>query len=345
MNSPDDFPLDSFGIDQTPPRVDSLSRQRRMVEDIASAVIALDHSDAMKPQLESWSKIVSKISSDKPISRSQRVIAWTGWAAAAVAVFLLIQKNSDPMRAGDNAAQSAGMPMDALPSENAAAPFDSSPRPSAIIDDHDKKESQKMVKETTQNHEHQRSLIQEIETLRKQIAVLASRDTERLVPQHGVSWPIIMKLTTPGTDHAAAVVDYPLLHSMLQFDVKDGRGGVPQPPILADRAVLPSNQSPPLPSAVPIYDPARDVGLLVISNLDKPKNDQAYHLWVQSDTSPQPVLVGTLPDHIATTETFDFKLGSVGIMPDQFLVTQDQREAPRSPDTKNTILLGPTEKP
>jgi hypothetical protein len=52
-----------------------------------------------------------------------------------------------------------------------------------------------------------------------------------------------------------------------------------------------------------------------------------------------------LPDHIATTETFDFKLGSVGIMPDQFLVTQDQREAPRSPDTKNTILLGPTEKP
>jgi hypothetical protein len=345
MNSPDDFPLDSFGIDHPPPRVDLLCRQRRSVADLASAVIALDHSDAMKPRLESWNKIVGKMSFDQPISRSQRVIAWTGWAAAAVAVFLLMQKNIGPMHSGDTPAQSAGMPLDALPSENAASPVDISRMPSAIMDDHDKKESQKMVKETTQIHEQQRSLIQEIETLRKQMAVLASRDTERLVPQHGVSWPIIMKLTAPGTDPSAAVVDYPLLHSMLQFDAKDARGVVPQSPLLSDRAVHPSDQSPALPSAVPIYDPARDVGLLVISNLDKPKNDQAYHLWVQSDTSPQPVLVGTLPDHIATTETFDFKLGSVGIMPDQFLVTQDPREAPRFPDPKNTILLGPTEKP
>lgn len=347
MNSPDDFPLDSFGIEQTPPRVDSFFRQSRQVTDLASAVMALDHSDPMKPQPESWNKIVSKISSRTPIVRSQRAFAWSGWAAAAVAMVLLIQKTTTHPHYESTASKSVGIPQASPPREKTLNHENidvNRPQPAAISDD-DQRTSHHITKETAQTHEQQRSLIQEIETLRKQIAVLASRDMERLVPQHGISWPIIMKLTAPGTDPSDAIVDYPLLHSILQFDMKDARGVVAQTPLHADATLSQPPLNPPLPSAVPIYDPARDAGLLVISNLDKPKNDQAYHLWVQSDESPQPVLVGTLPDHIATTESFDFKLGSVGIMPDQFLVTQDSREAPKSPDSTNTILLGPTKKP
>jgi hypothetical protein len=347
MNSPDDFPLDSFGIEQTPPRVDSFFRQSRQVADLASAVMALDHSDPIKPQPDSWNKIVGKISSRTPIARSQRAFAWSGWAAATVAMVLLIQKTTNHPHYESTASKSVGIPLASSPSEKALSHenIDVSRPPPDAISDHDRQTSHHVAKETAQIHEQQRSLIQEIETLRKQIAVLASRDVERLVPQHGISWPIIMKLTVPGTNPSDAVVDDSLLHSILQFDMKDARGVVAQTPLRADATLSQPPLNPTLPSAVPIYDPARDAGLLVISNLNKPKNDQAYHLWVQSDESPQPVLVGTLPDHIAASESFDFKLGSVGIMPDQFLVTQDSRELPKSPNSENTILLGPTKKP
>jgi hypothetical protein len=68
---------------------------------------------------------------------------------------------------------------------------------------------------------------------------------------------------------------------------------------------------------------------------------QSYFLWVQSDQSDQPVLVGSLPDNFTSSETFDFQLGAVGIIPDRFLITQDLQQAPSPPNSSNTILLGP----
>lgn len=347
MNSPNDFPFDAFGMEHTN-SLDPRTRQRRDLSDLVSAVVALDNSARVKPQKNSWQAISAKISSNQKTSRSFPHPAWLGWVAAAViATFLLIDRSNRNGNSNVTRQPSGDVNQPQLSDDQKR--YEQSQLLPQVLSDTNRNQHRLdpsgKPREMTQTLDPQRSLIQEIDTLRKQIAVLASRDAERLVPRQGIAWPIIMKLTAPGTDPAAADVPYPLLGSLLLFDVDYPAVPALSPPSAKAAAPRLVEKDPSLPSAVPIYDPARDAGLLVISNLDQPAEDKAYHLWVESDSSAQPVLVGTLPEHVVSSENFAFKLGAVGIIPDRFLVTQDSRHAPESPNQTNTVLQGLSPKP
>lgn len=345
MNSPDHFPLDAFGMEQTT-SPDPGNERARVVTDLASTVIALDSTLPLRPRQESWHAISTRISSNHPISCRRHITSWLGWVAAAVmASFLLVERSVSRPQAGKISEhlidKNQMQPTDRLKSDPIKK--DLPPLSSDASQNQNPVGSTGLASESKQLRDSQRSLIQEIDILRKKIVVLASRDAERLTPQHGISWPIIMKLTAPGSDYADTDVSNFLLSSIL-FDVND-QTQRPLSGLSAKNGAATRVQSNSLlPGAVPIYDPARDTGLLVMSNLSQPAKDKAYHLWVESDTSPQPVLVGTLPEHITPSENFAFKLGAVGIIPDRFVVTQDSRLAPTSPNTNNIVLQGPSPK-
>lgn len=342
MNSHDKFPLDAFGIEQESRPSPPSFREDSAWTDLVTTVVALDHSRPIHPQSHSFDIISKKLFVHPTLSFKNCCVTWSGWAAAAaIALFFMLDRMD---HSGKTTLSEHDTEREA-PLTSGKSPStlkNQSPDPTQNANKDKTRSSDNLVAiETATIREQQRSLIQEIDILRKQVAVLVSRDTERLAVQNGVSWPIIMKLTVPGTDPEAAIVQYPLLGALLRSDTGDTTAASDSQDLTTSNesgAVLPERS---LPSAIPIYDPARDAGQLVVSNLDKPEDGQAYFLWVQRDNSSQPVLVGTLPDNIASTESFDFKLGSVGIIPDRFMITQDFQQAPQLPTATNTVLHGP----
>jgi hypothetical protein len=346
MNSNDKFPLDSFGID--PPEESSTpqSRQKQKLINLVATLVAVDNSRPMQPSAGSLDAIHLKISQRSSMSVKQRLFVWSGWgAAAAITLFVMIRPSFNPVdeltadEAGKSTISRLSLPYQPkdtslLNSANNDSDHTSSNENNTPSTPHDKSRSMR---------EQQRSLIQKIEHLRNQVALLASRDTERLIAQDGVTWPIIMKLTAPGSDPATAIVQNPILGAMLNQDLRETAG-------IQDKNLKEASQTSEarpdltIPSAVPIYDSARDIGQLLVNNLSAPVEGQAYFLWVQSDNAQQPILVGTLPDAIGYSETFDFKLGSTGIIPDQFLITQDAVLYPQVPSSSNTVLHGPNSK-
>lgn len=339
MNSNEEFPLDSFGIDPSQENSTPQSRQKQKLLNIIATVVAVDQSCPMCPSTGSLDIIHRKISHRSAMTVKQRLFVWSGWAAAAaVTLFIFIRPSSHPddiltkNNAGTSTNSKPSLPYQSqdhslLDSVNNNANHASRTENNNASTPHEKSRSIR---------DQQRSLIQKIETLRNEVALLKSRDTERLIAQNGVTWPIIMKLTSPGTDPAAAFVQNPILGAMLNqdsltdasFEGENAKTAATTPDLT-------------IPSAVPIYDPARDIGQLLVNNLSPQTEGQAYFLWVQSDNAPQPVLVGTLPDTIGNSEMFDFKLGSTGIIPDQFLITQDTALSPQIPNSSNTVLQGP----
>ncbi len=336
MNSNDEFPLDSFGIDSPEESSTPQSRQKQELLNLVATVVAVDNSCPMRPSAGSLDVIHRKISHRSSMSVKQRLFVWSGWAAAAaVTLFVIIRPSFNPVdeltenNAGTSTISKPYQQQDnsLLDSANNNADHTSPTENNNASTPHDKNRSMR---------EQQRSLIQKIENLRNEVALLASRDTERLIAQNGVTWPIIMKLTTPGSDPATAIVQNPILGAMLNQDSLTDESiegeNVKTAPLTPDLTI---------PSAVPIYDPARDIGQLLVNNLSAQVEGQAYFLWVQSDNAQQPVLVGTLPDTLGNSGTFDFKLGSTGIVPDQFLITQDTVLSPQIPNSSNTVLQGP----
>jgi hypothetical protein len=100
--------------------------------------------------------------------------------------------------------------------------------------------------------------------------------------------------------------------------------------------------APPLPSAIPIYDVARDAGTLVVSHLPQTGEGEAYNLWVKTEAGGPPVYVGSLPETSESgTDSFDFSLGSTMVLPSGFVLTKDPLDAPQRPGTANTVLEGP----
>lgn len=339
MKSNEEFPLDSFGID--PPQECSTpqSRQKQKLLNLVATIVAVDHSCPMRPSAGSLDIIHRKISHRSDMSVKQRLFVWSGWAAAAlITLFAVIRPSLNPVEAltkHDGGTSTILKPL--LPDQpqdnslldpaNNNADHSSEAENNTASTPHDKSRSMR---------EQQRSLIQKIEALRNEVDLLASRDTERLIAQNGVTWPIIMKLTAPGSDPATAIVQNPILGAILNQDSLTDASFEGE-----NAKTAPTTPDLTIPSAVPIYDPARDIGQLLVNNLSPQTEGQAYFLWVQSDNAPQPVLVGTLPDTIGNSETFDFKLGSTGIIPDQFLITQDTAISPQIPNSSNTVLQGP----
>lgn len=347
MNSHDKFPLDAFGIEPESRQSHPPSRDDSALADLVTTVVALDYSRPLYPQVHSFDIISEKLFVHPALSLKHRCIAWSGWAAAvAIALLFLLDRMDEAGKPilTEHGKEEAGKAL--TPGQSPSVPANQSLKPSQnTIRKKTRSSDNQVAIEAATIREQQRSLIQEIDILRKQVSILVSRDTERLAVQNGVSWPIIMKLTVPGTDPEAAIVQYPLLGALLRSDSNDTTAPSDSQELTASNESSAVSPAPSLPSAVPIYDPARDAGQLLVSNLDKPVYGQAYFLWVQPDNSSQPVLVGTLPDNIASTESFDFKLGSVGIIPDRFMITQDFQQAPQLPTATNTVLLGPGQSP
>jgi hypothetical protein len=343
MNSDDPPPYSAFGIEDPPISPSASEREQQRWIDAISAVIAVDGSKPIAPSAAMHDAIQWRIDAPVRSLRRMRLLAWSGWAAAAMlcAGFFLLDERREmtaredlsPITSQDQVA--AQQKASLSPSENRIAIEEKvAMAQQAATDAQALQESMRA---------QQRSLIQEIETLREKVSVLAARDTERLVANDGISWPIIMKLTHPEADPATVAIDEPLLGVLLAPGKIPTVAGM-QAPLSAPRlAGLPPAENVPinLPSAVPVYDPARDTGQLIVSNLPVPADGQAYYFWVKNDQSEQPVLVGTLPSDIAQSETFDFRLGSTGMIPNRFMITQDPVENPQSPAASNIILDRP----
>ena len=189
-------------------------------------------------------------------------------------------------------------------------------------------------------------LVQEIEVLREQLESVLVRDRKRFESIPGLAWPIIVRMTPPETtdetsDSLVAKQDDPTITAMLG----DALTAVTQPPTLTDPlaarvALLPQHEVE--PSAVPIYDAARDAGTLVVSNLPATAPDEAYNLWVTTQMSDKPVYVGKLPEsNVRGGKSFDFSLGSKSAVPSGFILTKDRRGNPPLPSSNSTVLQGP----
>lgn len=190
-------------------------------------------------------------------------------------------------------------------------------------------------------------LIQEIEVLRDQLESVLVRDRERFEPVPGMAWPIVVRMRPPETLSAApnamAVnLDDPTITSILGDALI--AANQPQTDSFFERTiVVPPTTAPDIePSAVPIYDSARDTGTLVVSNLPAPGPDETYNLWVTTKTGDKPVYVGRLPESkFRGGDSFDFSLGSKATVPSGFMLTKDRQGPPPLPSKASTVLQGP----
>lgn len=287
--------------------------------------------------------------------RRSQWTSWSGWAAAAVlALLLVIQGQSTkrmPTVAGQLDHEVAIQPV--IVNEPAVIPEppttvrENAPADPATVAGN---EAPAPIRVETKR------LIQEIEVLRGQLANFQKRDRERFSPVPGVAWPIVIAMHVPSVtvdpDPAATSLNTVLGDALAgRESLASGRFGVN--PDLGLGEELPVEESvpdempevepvAPVPTAVPIYDSARDAGTLVVGNLPVLEGDEAYNLWVRTADSSTPVHVGKLPQTVASgAEALDFSLGSTGIVPTGFILTRDVDGKAGNPAEGNTILQGP----
>lgn len=286
-----------------------------------------------------------------PGHRRRPWLAWSGWAAAAVlALLLIVQKQAD-LSGTPGIVQSPGSQI--APQD--VEPLVPAPRQEPLplpVGPPDEATTVAGVDGGPARVETKR-LIQEIEVLRGQLANFQKRDRERFSPVPGMAWPIVMTMRPPGN----VAVEDPAASSLntLLGDALAGReslvGGKFSTPDVDPEAVMeePIEDLPPeveafvpVPTAIPIYDSARDAGTLVVGNLPALEPNEAYNLWVRTSDSANPVHVGRLPETVAAgADALDFSLGSSGIVPSGFILTKDADGPPHSPGKNNTILQGP----
>lgn len=188
-------------------------------------------------------------------------------------------------------------------------------------------------------------LIQEISVLREKLGKVAKRDQKRFEIVPGRSWPVMMTMAPPpSSDEEETTIpeDAPALTSR----VADALAGISS--ITGDASVTfapdetAAASSTATPTAIPIYDPVTDEGAIVVAGLPEPEADMGNFLWVATETSDVPVLVGQLPPNESQQAvSIDFELGTKGILPTSFILTNGEIGNPAAPSAKNTILIGP----
>lgn len=325
-----------------------LKRVVREMDELTAAV-AVVSTVPVVPRLGEIDRLRARLG----ISRNRRSqwLAWSGWAAAALlALLLVIQSQS-----GVPESLSAGR----------VPRISTEPDPDALnVPDRLEKPAELKVlapseaplaagNESAPVRVETKRLIQEIEVLRGQLATFQKRDRERFSPVPGMAWPIVMTMRPPGTP----VEGDPVASSLntVLGDALAGReplfGGKPpsqdagseNPDELpVDDLALTNDSTAPVPTAIPIYDSARDAGTLVVGNLPPLAEGEAYNLWVRTSEAAGPVHVGRLPATFAAgADALDFSLGSTGIVPSGFILTRDADGAAAVPGNGNTILQGP----
>ena len=281
-------------------------------------------------------------------------VAVSGWSAAAVLAVLLTlhltgiidQWGAPPVTGGHDLPPQSNLataPAGANPSTASATArpgqsrSNSNPAPAGSHPD---------GKSTTKVET--KRLNQEIEVLRDHLEKFQNRDRALFEVVPGMALPIVMTMTPPGVaaadpaffakndEHSPITT---LLGDALTALTGVSSGKTPVPP-----AGQPNHLTslPEHPTAIPIYDAARDSGTLVVSNLPPAAEGEVYNLWVSTEPGAQPVYVGSLPENSASgADTFDFSLGSTMVLPSGFILTRDPLDAPATPSETNTVLQGP----
>ncbi len=352
MHSPEKFPLHFTGIEPCTSHLTDEERMQLDLADVVSTVIALENSQPLRPQGKTLNAIHRAISLHQPQSIWQMIYASSGWAAAAAMtmIFVLQQEKTAPSSshlAGKKTTPAAtgvttrangvSQTLPDLPIASADSSPPISPNDQALATTIPPKNL------SPENAEGQRKLIQEIETLREKVADLTSRDSVRMAIRSGVSWPVIMKLTSPNVNAEAVVVQNPLLGAFLEPDRALARidsEETSSPQTTEEPVVTPD---PTLPSAIPVYDPARDLGQIMFDKVPTIEEGENMNLWVVYEGVATPQQVGTFPGGIKDGETISFQLGSKGMIPKDFIITQDAQNAAAQPNEANILLSSPTQ--
>ena len=356
-------------------RHDPLLRSASQEMDRLSAAVALAIAPPVTPRPGQLERLHSRLG----LNPSRRAYLWlgiSGWAAAAVFALLLVfsTRRQPPVASAQAPADAAVANVasktpvaekpTAAPSPlarpGATSPGTVSP-PSSPPTETD---AQKVVRVET------RRLTQEIEVLRDNLEKFQQRDRILFQAVPGIALPVIMKMTPPGLEPeidptiAANDSQSPVPHLLAdalrthEFAGQDASNGFGQasgsetpalpdalPGEVAGAPVAPAANASP-PSAIPIYDAARDTGTLVVNNLPPAPTGKVYNLWVTTSHSETPVFVGSLPEITgARSESFDFSLGSNMVLPSGFALTEDAVEKPVRPSEANTVLQGPPTPP
>lgn len=336
---------------------DPVLRSAYLEMDRLSAAIAASTALPIEPKAGQLDRLQARLGLG-PSKSAQFWLTISGWAAAAVLAILLtlhltgiIDQWASPPTTADNpspppgdlatAPASADLPNTNIPTPNPANP-NGGPAPAGRAvagKDPDAKITAKV--ET-------KRLNQEIEVLRDSLEKFQSRDRVLFEVVPGMALPIVMTMNPPGV-----AADDPAYfakndeHSPLTTLLGDALTALtgtssatdanPTATAAANALTLAEH-----PTAIPIYDAARDSGTLVVSNLPPAAADEVYNLWVTTHTGGRPIYVGTLPESSAIgADSFDFSLGSTMVLPSGFVLTRDPQGAPATPSATNTILQGP----
>ena len=330
----------------------------------AAALIAVATTVAAAPAPETWQRIKAACGLTPATARRPlRLIAWSGWGVAAALAILLASKTGffspsrprqDPGVLDGGGGLSAKHPgRDGSPVRPDAP--DPATGPDAVAEHHPAGDKTLLPGVTPESDSHpepaeKRRLIQELATLRTELSKFRDRDRQLFSAVPGRTWPVIIEMLPPGNtpDATASAEQSPSLAAR----VGQALAGIsPQdpPPDLIDPAAtvdpakpfetLPANDS--RPRAIPVYDPARDSGTLAIHDLPPATDGFEYNLWVNPGGNSQPVLAGTLPADLRSSDALDFSLGTTGILPASYQLTLDPSGAPVPPASGNIVLQGP----
>lgn len=349
---------------------DPVLRGAYLEMDRISSAIAAACATPIEPKAGQLERLESRLG----LHKTKRLHLWlaiTGWSAAAVLATMLILDrtgvtSSEPAATASNvpAPPSKETPVTApVKSQPAAAENTAKAPPPA---DGSLADSPPAIKESDVKavvKVETKRLVQEIEVLRDNLEKYQHRDRVLFEPVPGMALPIIMKMNPPGASSdetstlAANDTQSPvplLLGDALRLNAEFSAGLLSADgeaitknevePNAPEGRGLTADEAPqaPAPSAIPIYDAARDSGTLVVSNLPTAAPGKVYNLWVTTHTGEKPVYVGSLPAVTsAKAESFDFSLGSNMVIPSGFTLTQDMEGSPAAPSAGNTILQGP----
>lgn len=274
-------------------------------------------------------------------------LAISGWAAAAVLAMALLVDHQpsrgavvmnpgvpEPVVSRDRTASRPAAETDSLAPEEIGV---GNPLPADEPSDLPESTGKAVARVET------RRLIQEIEVLREKLESFQERDRKRFETVDGLAWPVVMRMRPPGAVEeirdglALRKEDLPPLTAILGDALAFGRSGD------ATMSAFGAAPVPPEPSAIPIYDPARDAGTIVINGILPAKAaGESYKLWVMTEQGGSPIYVGTLPESNAQgADIFDFSLGSKTTVPSSFVLTKGPQGQPEAPSKKNIVLEGP----
>jgi hypothetical protein len=398
-------PKEQVAFDSAAESDPALAAARNDMETLAAA-ISVNHSRPVTPESDSLAIIQDRcgLSGRRRLLISRMrlrpaLLAWAGWGvAAALVVLLAVREKSGTLTAGESRTPDTdttpGLQQRPENRSNRSAVIPNGSVARAVAPN--KNASSSMVHPVAVRNEQvpgsvdpsldpglvhlpgtetgirpsefgeKRRLIQEIETLRAELARSKQQTKELLTPAPGRSWPLIVEMKSPT---ASRDESDPPLTSQIADALAGKVPAVADPASTAGTASATAVAEQPQPaegasqtapaSAVPVYDPARDSGTLAVRNLQPAPSGSQYNLWVNTADSSEPVFVGTLPDNLQPTDSLDFNLGSTGIVPSTYYLTVDSvdmskvghvkvfkgpvvtRKPATPPNPNNIILQGP----